>query len=60
MKDLTPEELVDIMILQNIHKCIKQYGLEGTLECILRVYPKNSEISRKILKVFYSKFQKLN
>lgn len=52
MKDLTPEELADVLIYDNILKCIKQYGLEGTLECIERVYPNGSIIQKRFLKVY--------
>lgn len=53
-------DVVKLMAIENLQKCIDAYGLEGTLECIERVYSNNEKAKNYLKKVFFEKFSKNN
>lgn len=52
------KELCNILIIDALEKAIEYYGLEGTLEAIDRVYPKDSKIHLLMKKSFFKNFLK--
>lgn len=53
-------DYVKLMAIENLQKAIDAYGLEGTLECIERVYSHNEKAKNYLKKVFFEIFLKNN
>ena len=57
---INEEDLVNILMIDSLKETVKHYGLEGTLEAIDRVYPKNSKVHMKMKETFLKHFLKNN
>lgn len=52
------EELVKILAINNLKRAVDHYGLEGTIECIERVYDGQLKIKEYMLFTFNKTFLK--
>ena len=52
------DNLSEILIEESLRETIKHYGLEGTEDCIKRVYKNNSKAREVLLNAFYKRFKK--
>jgi hypothetical protein len=55
---ISNEQLVTILMEDALNRAVKEYGLEGSLEAIERIYPKDSKIKKEFLKILKKRLKK--